>query len=182
MNAIAVARQRALWAQQLGFAEASRKAVETRCRAGDASVLDVNVARADLTEVQRQLSSATTAETKATAKLAARFPTLKYESGPLSDPSSTEFGTAQWRERILDASDSIRVAEWTLKNAELAAARAKADRISDPTVGIYTAFEAFRSERIVGLSLSIPLSGSRRDARMRQALQEAGLARAASRR
>ena len=57
VNAIAVARQRALWAEQLGFAEASRKAVETRRRAGDASVLDVNVARADLTEVQRQLSS-----------------------------------------------------------------------------------------------------------------------------
>lgn len=74
------------------------------------------------------------------------------------------------------------MAEWTLKNAELAAARAKADRISEPTVGIYTGFEAFRSERIVGLSLSIPLSGSSRDARMRQALQEAELARAASRR
>lgn len=178
VDALAANRQRALWAEQLGFAEASHKAVETRRRAGDASVLDVNVARADLTEVQRQLSAAATAESKATAKLAARFPTLQYEPKPLSDPSPMEFGAAPWRERILAASDSIRVAEWTLKKAELAAARAKADRIPDPTVGIYTASEAFRSERIVGLSLSIPLSGSYRDARMRQALQEAEVARA----
>ena len=128
--------------------------------------------------MQRQLSAAATAESKATAKLAARFPTLQYEPKPLSDPSPMEFGAAPWRERILVASDSIRVAEWTLKMAELAAARAKADRIPDPTVGIYTASEAFRSERIVGLSLSIPLSGSYRDARMRQALQEAEVARA----
>ena len=178
VDALAANRQRALWAEQLGFAEASHKAVETRRRAGDASVLDVNVARADLTEVQRQLSAAATAESKATAKLAARFPTLQYEPKPLSDPSPMEFGAAPWRERILAASDSIRVAEWTLKKAELSAARAESDRIPDPTVGIYTASEAFRSERIVGLSLSIPLSGSYRDARMRQALQEAEVARA----
>lgn len=64
------------------------------------------------------------------------------------------------------------------KKAELSAARARADRIPDPTVGVYTASEAFRNERIVGLSLSIPLSGSYRSERMHQALQEAEAARA----
>lgn len=177
LAALAASRQRELWTEQLGFAEVSHKAVETRRRAGDASVLDLNVARADLVEVQRQLSAATTAEAKAKAKLAVRFPMLKYDPKPLAEPTPLELAQAQWRERILAESDVIRITEGMLKKAELTAARAKADRIPDPTVGVYTASEAFRSERIVGLSLSIPLSGNYRDQRMQQALQEAEAAR-----
>ena len=172
IDALAASRQRELWAEQVSFAEASHRAVDTRRRAGDASVLDLNVARADVIEVQRQLSAATTAEAKAQAKLALRFPSVKLDGRPLADPVALEFDRAQWRERILARSDSIRIAEGLLKRAELSAARAKAERIPDPTVGVYTASEAFRAERIVGLSLSIPLSGSYREARLQQALQE----------
>ncbi len=176
--ALATSRQRELWAEQLTFAEASLKAVETRRRAGDASMLDLNVARADLIEMQRQLSAATTAEAKAKAKLAVRFPNLTYDPKPLAEPAPLELAQAQWRERILAESDAIRTAKGLLKKAELTAARAKADRIPDPTVGVYTASEAFRNERIIGLSVSIPLSGTYRDSRMQQALQEAEVARA----
>ena len=172
IDALAASRQRELWAEQVSFAEASHRAVDTRRRAGDASVLDLNVARADVIEVQRQLSAATTAEAKAQAKLALRFPSVKLDGRPLADPVALEFDRAQWRERILARSDSIRIAEGLLKRAELSAARAKLERIPDPTVGVYTASEAFRAERIVGLSLSIPLSGSYREARLQQALQE----------
>ena len=172
IDALAASRQRELWAEQVSFAEASHRAVDMRRRAGDASVLDVNVARADAIEVQRQLSAATTAEAKAQAKLALRFPSVKLDGRRLADPVALEFDRAQWRERILARSDSIRIAEGLLKRAELSAARAKAERIPDPTVGVYTASEAFRAERIVGLSLSIPLSGSYREARLQQALQE----------
>ena len=65
-----------------------------------------------------------------------------------------------------------------LRKAEFSADRARADRLPDPTVGVYTASEAFRKERIVGLSVSIPLSGTYRSERMLQALQEADAARA----
>ena len=74
--------------------------------------------------------------------------------------------------------EPVKIAEGLLKKAELTAARSKAERIPDPTVGVYTASEAFRSERVIGLSLSIPLSGSYRSERMQQALQEAEAARA----
>ena len=179
VDALATRRQRELWAEQLGFAEASLKAVETRRRAGDASGLDANVARADFIEVQRQLSAATTAEARAGAKLELRFPALKAdrrpigETTPLGDPPPLDLDQAQWRARILAQSEPIRIAEGLRKKAQLSAARARADRIPDPTVGVYTASEAFRNERIVGLSLSIPLSGSYRESRMLQALQEA---------
>ena len=178
IDTLATRRQRELWAEQLNFAESSHQAVEKRRKAGDASVLDVNVARADLIEVQRQLSSATTAEAKAKAKLALRFPTLKHEPGSLAEPAPLDMSLPQWRDRILSESDPIKVAQGQLKKAELSAARARADRIPDPTVGVYTASEAFRNERIVGVSLSIPLGGSYRSEKMNQALQEAEVARA----
>ncbi len=175
---MATSRQRELWAEQLSFAEQSRQAVEKRRKAGDASALDLNVALADLIEVQRQLSAATTAEAKARARLEVRFPTLKHEPRAVAEPIELGMTLPQWRERILAASEPVKVAEGLLRKAELSAARAKAERIPDPTVGVYTASEAFRSERIIGLSLSIPLSGSYRSERMRQALQEAEAARA----
>ena len=178
LDTLATSRQRELWAEQLSFAEASHQAVEKRRKAGDASMLDLNVAKADLIEVQRQLSAASSAEAKAKAKLAVRFPTLKYEPKPLAEPTALDMSLPQWRDRILAESDPIKIAEGLLKKAELSAARAKADRIPDPTVGVYTASEAFRNERIIGLSVSIPLSGSYRSERMQQALQEAEAARA----
>ena len=178
IDTLATRRQRELWAEQSSFAESSHQAVEKRRKAGDASVLDVNVARADLIEVQRQLSSATTAEAKAKAKLALRFPTLKHEPGPLAEPAPLHMSLPQWRDRILAESEPIRIAQGALKKAELNAARARADRIPDPTVGVYTASEAFRNERVVGFSLSIPLGGSYRSEKMYQALQEAEVARA----
>ena len=178
LDMLATSRQRELWAEQLSFAEASHQAVEKRRKAGDASMLDLNVAKADFIEVQRQLSAATSAEAKAKAKLAVRFPTLKYEPKPLAEPMALDMSLPQWRGRILAESDPIKIAEGLLKKAELSAARAKADRIPDPTVGVYTASEAFRNERIIGLSVSIPLSGSYRSERMQQALQEAEAARA----
>lgn len=178
IDASATSRQRDLWAEQLGFAEQSRQAVERRRKAGDASVLDLNVARADLIEVQRQLSAATTAVAKARARLEVQFPTLKYEPRPAAEPIELGMTLPQWRERILAESRSVKIAEGLLKKAELTAARSKAERIPDPTVGVYTASEAFRSERVIGLSLSIPLSGSYRSERMQQALQEAEAARA----
>ena len=178
IDTLATGRQRELWAEQLGFAQASHDAVEKRRKAGDASMLDVNVARADLIEVQRQLNAASTAQAKARAKLEVRFPTLKHAAQPLAEPTELEMTLPQWRERILAESDPIKIAEGQLKKAELSAARSKADRIPDPTVGVYTASEAFRNERVIGISLSIPLAGSYRSERSQQALQEAEAARA----
>ncbi len=178
LDTLATGRQRALWAEQLGFAEASHQAVAKRRQAGDASLLDLNTALADLQQVQQQLSAATAAEAKAKARLAVRFPTLNGEPRAMAEPAALSLSLPQWRDRILAESDPIKIAEGLLKKAELSAARARADRIPDPTVGVYTAAEAFRSERIIGLSVSIPLSGSYRSERLQQALQEVEAARA----
>ena len=178
LDVLAAAQQRELWVEQMGFAAASFNAVDKRQRAGDASMLDVNVARADRFEVERQVAAATSSESKAKAKLAVRFPTVTQRLKPLAEPEPLSMTLPQWRTRILDESDVIRMAVGTLKKAELVAARARADRIADPTVGIFTASEAFRRERIVGVSVSIPFSGTYRNERMQQALQDAEASRA----
>ena len=169
---------RELLKEQLSFAEANLRAVESRKRAGDASALDLSIAQTDLADVQRQASLAGSNLAKALARLRVRFPDAPLAAGVLSDPVDPAQTEAQWRERILAQAHPLKVAQGQLRQAELAAARATADRMPDPTVGVYTASEAFRNERVIGVSISIPLSGTYRDARMRQSLQEAEVARA----
>ena len=176
---LAAGRLQALLAQQLQFVQANLRAVEARQRAGDASALDSQVARTDLAEVQRQASLAASTLAKARARLAARFPAPPVEAPRLADPVAPAPGLETWRERILAEADPIKVAEGAVRKAELVAARARADRSPDPTLGLYTAQEAFRNERIVGISISLPFGGGQRDARARQTLQDVETARTA---
>ena len=174
-----VARQsRARLQEQLGFAQNSLKAVETRRKAGDASLLDVGVAQVDLAEVQRQASLAAVAEAKAQATLRVRYPQLPLLALTLTEPLALERTEGQWRERVLAVSARQQAAQAALRKSEIAGARAQADRVPDPTLGVYTASEAFRSERVVGLSLSIALGGTYRAQAAMEAAQQAEVARA----
>lgn len=176
---LGAARTAELLQQQLGIAEANLRSVETRKRAGDAAMLDLNIARTDLADVQRQASLAASNLAKALARLRVRFPEARLELRPLSEPVAPAQPQPYWRERILSEADPVKVAEGLLRKAELSAARAHADRMPDPTIGVYTASEAFRNERIVGLSLSLPIGSSYRAERMQQSLREVDAARAA---
>ena len=179
IDGLAAVQSQALLQQQQSFAQANLQAVARRKKAGDASALDVGVAISDAADVERQASQADTTLAKARAKLRVRFPEAQLLTRMLGDPVPPAGGEAQWLTRVLDAADPLRIAEGQLKKAELKASRAAADRVADPTVSLYTASEFFRQERIVGVSLSIPLGGTYRRERALQALQEAETARAA---
>ena len=179
IDGLAAAQSQALLEQQQSFAQANLQAVERRKKAGDASALDVGVAVSDMADVERQASQAATTLVKARAKLRVRFPEAQQPNHVLGDPVPPVGGEAQWLTRVLDAADPLRIAQGQLRKAELKASRAAADRVADPTVGLYTASEFFRQERIVGFSLSIPLGSTYRSERAQQALQEAETARAA---
>ena len=176
---LAAGRLQALLQQQLQFVQANLRAVEARQRAGDASALDSQVARTDLAEVQRHASLADATLAKARAKLAARFPAPPVDAPGLADPAAPASGIETWRERILAEADPLKVAEGAVRKAELVAARSRADRRPDPTLGVYTAQEAFRNERVVGISINLPFGGGQRDAYARQTLQDIETARAA---
>lgn len=175
---LATIQARELAKEQLGFAESSASAVAGRRKAGDASLLDLNAAQADAAEARRQFDAAQAQEAKAILRLRSRFPSLAMEPRSLSEPVELELDELQWRQRVLAESDTLRITQESLKRAELTANRARADRIPDPTVGIYTASEARRSERIVGISVSIPLGGTYRSETMREALKQVDVARA----
>lgn len=178
MEEISARGQQALVAEQLAIAESNVAAVDRRRRAGDASALDANVARADLSEVERQVSLAATQVARSQAKLKIRFAEARPPTAALPDPSPPPLAEDQWRARVLAEADLIKTAEAEVRKAELTAERAKADRVPDPTVGVYTASEAFRNERVVGLSISMPLGGTYREQRTLQAVRLADTARA----
>lgn len=175
---LATIQARELAKEQLGFAESSASAVAGRRKAGDASLLDLNAAQADAAEARRQFDAVQAQEAKAILRLRARFPSLVMEPRSLSEPVELEMDEVQWRERVLAESETLRIMQESLKRAELTADRARADRIPDPTVGIYTASEARRSERIVGVSVSIPLGGTYRRETMQEALKQVDVTRA----
>ena len=175
---LAAKQSRARLQEQVGFAEASLKAVETRRKAGDASLLEVGVAQGDVAEAKRQASLAAAAEARAQASLRVRYPQLPQVAPTLTEPLALERTEGQWRERILAVSGKVRAAKEALRKAEATGARARADRLPDPTVAVFTASEAFRSERVVGVTLSIPLGGTYRAQAALEAEQQAEVARA----
>lgn len=174
----AAERARALWSEQLGFAQSNADATAIRRRAGDASMLDQNVASADLAEVRRQLSTAANEEAKLRARFTARYGQQPVPAWSSADPTPLTPEGAAWRSRIFEESDAVKVVEYELKQAELSARRLGADRLPDPTIGVHAGSEAGGAERIVGVTLSVPLGGTYRNALQREALQQVEVARA----
>jgi outer membrane protein TolC len=184
LDLLATRGQRSLQEQQLASARQSQDAVQRRHRAGDAAQLDVQAAQADLADVERQLAAARSAEARALRQLqqhypaqadalvaaAAHHPTDAGLPPPPLPPAEEAAGT---RLRMLSCSAELQAARAAADRADLLARRVEAERRPDPTFGVRTAAEAYRSERVIGLTLSIPLSGSYREQAAREAWQQA---------
>ncbi len=150
--------------------QASVSAVEKRVRAGDASKLDLGIARAELAEQRRMDNDAKTQASATWARLSTRFPGVKRQAMALPMPSEIGGDVAAWRERILEQSDEFKIAQLQLKKAQAHADRARADKIPDPTLGGYTASEVGGRERIYGVMVSVPIPGGARNARNAKAI------------
>src|SRR5581483_2800264 len=126
-------------------------------------------------EQRRLENDAKTAANIAWTRLSTRFPGLTRQPVALPLPLPIEADVSAWRDRILSESDELRIAEVSVLSAQAQAARARADRIPDPTLGAYTASETGGREKIVGISVSIPipLPGSARNARSAKAVANA---------
>lgn len=175
----AAQRTRELWQEQVSFAQANLDVATKRRRAGDASALDQNIASGDLSEVRRQFATASSELTKLQARFSARYGQELMPKLAADTPSLLVPEESAWKERVLEQSEVLKAAAHQTRIAELSAARAGADRRPDPTVGVHAASESGGSERIVGLTLSIPFGGTYRSALHREALQQVEVARAA---
>jgi outer membrane protein TolC len=169
---LATERYRELSDNNLQSVQANLAAVEKRFRAGDASKLDLSIAGAEFSDQRRMDIDARTLATAAWARLSIRFPGINRQVPALPAPLPVGENVAFWRDRILGESDELKIARAQLRKAQSLAERARAEKNPDPTLGVYTASEAGRTERIAGLTISIPLSGSLRDSRSAKAAAE----------
>ncbi|MDP1931638.1 MAG: TolC family protein, partial [Gammaproteobacteria bacterium] len=174
---LAAERGRELAASNLVAVQENLTAVKKRIRAGDASRLDLNFANAELAEQKRMDNDARTQASAAWARLSARFPGIGRQSVLLPSPMLIAEDETLWRDRIISENDMLKVVQSQLRIAQAQADRARADRVPDPTFGVYTASEVGGRERISGITLSIPLPGGLRDSRNSKALAAAEVAR-----
>ncbi len=165
-------RARELAANNLQSVQESLTAVEQRSRAGDASKLDVSIARAELAEHRRLDNDAKTQASTAWSRLSTRFPGVIRQIVALPAPLPIVESAGSWRDRILAQSDELKVVRMAMQKAQSIAERARADKIPDPTFGLYTASEIGGRERIAGIMISIPLAGGVRDSRSAKAIAE----------
>lgn len=165
----------ALAHQQL--AQENLAAVEKRIKAGDASRLDASLARAELAEQQRVGNELRTASAVAWAKLHARFPALPKQPVPVPSAAALALSEASVRERILERNADLQAAQAQLRKTQAQSERARADKVPDPTFGVYTASEARNQERITGVMLSIPIAGAQRRSRSSSAEYAAEMTR-----
>lgn len=183
------AAQRAGQAQQTARDNADAAAelarvTERRLRAGDAARLDAELAAAEHARMQAALATAQAAHQAAQADLQARFPGLEAARAkegeaapPLPDlPPLPQQSPAQLRLRYIEHSHEYLLAQAEETLALRQARRADLERRPDPTVGVFATSERGGSERIAGVSLSVPLGSVHRQAQADQALADADAA------
>ena len=149
-------------AQQQRFAEDNLGAVAKRVKEGDAAQLDYRLAAGEVSAIERSVGTAQTEEAMAYAKLSARFAIEGLQPTRLPEPIATPHELVWWQARTLAVSAQLAAATAAQAKAEASAARAAAERLPDPTLGVYAASEAYGDENIVGGTLSIPFPGTRR--------------------
>ena len=151
-------------------AQENLSVVEKRARAGDAARLDVSLAQADLAEQKRVVNDAKTLVAVTWARLQARFSGLGRQFTVLPTPLPLKENAAFWRKRILAESDELKTVQAQLRRAQAQTERARADKVPDPTVGVYNASEIGGQERITGMMISIPIPGGQRKLRAAKAV------------
>ena len=102
-------------------------------------------------------------------RLSTRFPGVKHQIVAMPAPLPMGEGAAFWRERILAQSDELKVVQTLMRKAQAHAERARADKMPDPTFGVYAASEVGGRERLSG-SDRIPIPGGVRDSRSAKAI------------
>ena len=156
--------------QNLQATQESLAAVDKRVRAGDASKLDLNLARVELADQRRLENDAKMQAAVAWARLSTRFPGVTRQSQLLQAPLQLAEEAAFWRERILAQSDELKLAQMQLAVDQAHAERARKDRVPDPTLGVQTASEIGGRERLAGVTISLPIPGGQRHARSAKAM------------
>jgi outer membrane protein TolC len=167
---------------------AAQKQVETlaatvaaRLRQGDAAELDRMLAQADVQRAQAASLAAQAALEAAQAELGAQFPDVGMPTVlPTELPAASSQDAGALRRQYVSGSHEVLLAHAEADRYQLQARRVDLERHPDPIIGAFATVERSASERIVGMSLSIPLGGTYRNAQAREAAAQASAAAARS--
>ena len=163
----------ALWRGQADLYREQQRIVAARVKRGDAARLDQLQADAALAQALSQAAAASAREQAALAELKARFPELPPPDDSAARPAAPEGDQAAWLAHTLEHNHELLMAQRALEQARLRTRRAEANRLPDPTLGLHLASEQGGDDRIIGVSLSMPLPGEGRRSQARVHLAQA---------
>ena len=134
---LGAAAQARVDAQAVANAEALLATVRRRMTLRDASALEGDQAEAALGMARATAAQSAGAEKVARARLAAQFPSLALPATApdMPVPDASPALLKRLHDHILGRSHEILAAEALARQADASAARARADRIADPSLG-----------------------------------------------
>ena len=162
-----------LWRKQVELLTQQKRIVEVRVKRGDGTQLEQLQAEAALSQAMSMSAVAEAKERAALAELQARFPGLPAPDDSQAAPPKPDGTETTWLDLMLAHNHELLAIQRAAEKARLQAQRAEADRVPDPTVGLYVANEQGGNDRIVGLSLAVPLPGEARRSQARVQLAKA---------
>ncbi len=174
----------ALTERQWALTEDERKKVEKRLGTGDLAQLDLERAQAAEAQAAARTIEARQARERARAAMAETFPALGLPAAmpEIPDPVTDFAATTQMIQDIMQHSHEVAIARKLAERQSLAAARADANRLPDPSLGLRMLDEAQGEQKSLSLVVTIPFAAPSVDptARAEQHLASAMTADAAA--
>lgn len=153
------------WASQVDTLKQQLSIVEKRIKAGDAPSMEMLLAQAAVSQAETSLQQARLQQQMAATDLTQRFSGIALPATlSLSAPAVLQHDQQYWQDAIMKDNHELRLAQAKVRHWQLLASRASANRVPDPTLGVHYSSERGGEERVVGLSLSIPIPGGARSA------------------
>lgn len=145
--------------------ETELDATRKRFVANDVAEIDVELLRTALAEARTTELRAEGETRRAQASLVAWFPELTLPSSPpaIEGPVDTKL-LAALRDQVVLKSHEIAYVDAQARRAEAVAERARADQNPDPQIGLRAFSERDGEETGIGITFSIPIGGSSREA------------------
>ncbi|CAN5888852.1 TolC family protein [soil metagenome] len=150
---------------QLLTAEQLRNIADKRVKAGDAAALELLQADTEARRVSVLLQQAQLRDEQMRQLLHTSYPGLPQPIlEPLALPQIPDQPASFWLAKILDDNHELELAQAEADLFTLQAARIASDKMPDPTIGLRAGRERNGQERLIGISISIPLAGAARSA------------------
>lgn len=169
--------QAAQWKAQADSLREQLAIAVKRVKAGDAPGLEQMAAEAALAQADAGLVQAQFREQNAANELRRRFPGFVLpERVSISEPQAVGHDAPYWRQQILEHNHELAAASADSRRWQLAVSRSAAEQIPDPALGLHYASERSGEERVLGLSLAVPIGGKARAAATESARAQAEMA------